>query len=246
MYRENGLFVNWMELEELKQKFHEPFSDEDTETYKKDLGKWRESSKGWSNVARHQLLSAVMTETISELLEMPKEKIQWLTNVSLTHDVDKRRQQENGSKETVINYELNRNEKPLVATSSNFTDFDNWDLPEIILRYVDSSVGEAANQTSAGQWFGARDSKHLPDVVIFPWRQRVEMFKQNKVEEGEKGLSLYGMTTWEKLEKIMLSIEAHLFSAIIENNLDLAERYTDPSQLAELVEARIHEKISNS
>ncbi|HCS78972.1 TPA: hypothetical protein DIV55_04490 [Patescibacteria group bacterium] len=205
-----------------------------------------EGSRGWRNVARHQLLSAVMTETLSELLGRSPEEIDWLINISLIHDVDKRRQQEKVSKEAVITHELNREEKPLVATGSNFTGFDTWELSEFILRYVDSSVGENPKQDTAGVWFGARDSRHLPDVVILPWRQRIEMFKQSKAEEGEKGRPFYDMTTWEKLEEIMKTIESNLFSLILDKNPDLAESYTSSSQLTELVEDRIHEKILNS
>jgi len=246
MYRENGLFVDWKELEKLKQKFYDPLSDEDKEKYKKDSEKWRESSKGWSNVARHQLLSAVMTETMSELLGMPEEEIKWLTNLSLTHDVGKPREQGELTKEQEIEYELKKSQRPLVATSSNFTGFGDWGNDEYILRYVDSSVADKPNQDTTGHWFGARDPSKLPPVIIQPWRQRIEMFKQNKVAEGEMGRSLYGMTTWEKLEEIMITIESNLFNQILEKNPDLVERYTSSSQLTELVEDRIHEKILNS
>src|SRR3989344_4512842 len=77
-------------------------------------------------------------------------------------------------------------------------------------------------------------------------RRRIEMFKQSKAAEGESGKSLYGMTTWEKLEEIMTTIESNLFNQILEKNPDLAERYTSSSQLTELIEERIHEKILNS
>jgi len=79
-----------------------------------------EGSKGWRNVARHQLLSAVMTETVLELLGMPRDESERLINLSLTHDVDKRRQQESLSREGVISDELNKSQRPLVATSTNF------------------------------------------------------------------------------------------------------------------------------
>lgn len=202
-----------------------------------------DGSEGWRNVAKHQLLSAVMTEAILELLEIPNDKSEWLTNLSLTHDVDKRRQQENLSKEEAIGYEAIKNEYPLVATSSNFRGFKDWDVYEYILRYVDSSVGEDPGQNSAGHWYGTRDPSNLPEIVILPWRQRLQMFKQNKVEEGENGVFLYGMTTWDKLEQIMTTIEDDLFQRIVESRPELAKRYTNPSQLTQLVEDRIHEKI---
>ncbi|OGM07839.1 hypothetical protein A3E15_03150 [Candidatus Woesebacteria bacterium RIFCSPHIGHO2_12_FULL_42_9] len=205
-----------------------------------------EGSKGWRNVARHQLLSAVMTETVLELLGMPRDESERLINLSLTHDVDKRRQQESLSREGVISDELNKSQRPLVATSTNFIGFSDWELPEFILRYVDSSIGENPKQSSAGHWYGVRDPKSLPEVVILPWRQRVQMFKANKADEGEKGMPLYGMTTWDKLEQIMVTIESDLFRRIIEKNPNLAKKYTTPSQLTGLIEDRIHEKILNS
>ena len=48
-------------------------------------------SKELRNVVRHELLCAVMTETIGELLNLPEDDIVNLTNVALTHDVTKRR-----------------------------------------------------------------------------------------------------------------------------------------------------------
>ena len=59
-------------------------------------------AKKWRNVARHQLLSAVMTQTIAELLWLSPKKVSELTNISLTHDVHKRREQEGHLQEEVI------------------------------------------------------------------------------------------------------------------------------------------------
>ena len=202
-----------------------------------------EGSRAWRNVARHQLLSAVMTETMSELLRMPEENAKRLTNLSFTHDVDKRRQQESMSKDQVITDESRKNARPLVATSSNFTGFNDWGLDEYILRYVDSSVGEDPKHEAVGHWYGLRDENKLPKVLILPWRQRLQMFKEFKKEEGEKGIPLYGMTTWDKLEEIMATIENSLFTRIIERNPSLAGRYDDPSRLTELIEVKIYEKI---
>ena len=205
-----------------------------------------EGSRAWRNVAKHQLLSAVMTETMSELLGMSQEKIGQITNLSLTHDVDKRRQHEKLSKDQVIADESRKNARPLVATSSNFTGFNSWGFDEYILRYVDSSIGENSKNSQAGTWYGARDENNLPEVLILPWRQRLQMFKESKKEEGEKGTPLYGMTTWDKLEEIMTTIENSLFKSIIEKNPGLSGRFNDSSQLTELIEERIHEKIMNS
>lgn len=206
-----------------------------------------EGAERWRNVAKHQLLSAVTTETMLELLGISGNHAKWLVNESLTHDVDKRRQQESQSKEEVIEEELlDKTKRPLVATTSNFTDSSNWGIDEYILRYVDSSVGDDPKHATAGRWYGGRDSSALPRVMLLPWRQRVQMFKDNKQEEGERGVPVYGMTTWEKLEQIMTIIEADLYTRIIQNNPDLAERYTDPSQLTQLIEDRIHEKILSS
>ncbi len=202
-----------------------------------------EGSAGWKNVARHQLLSAVMTETISELLDRTPGETERLTSISLTHDVDKRRQQESKTKGKVWIDELGRNEKPLVATGSNFTGFSEWGVDEHILRYVDSSVGE---EGTPSHWFGSRDPNNLPKVIILPWRTRVAAFKEYKVEEGEKGVPIYGMSTWDKLDEIMEVIEARLFNQIIERHPELAGKYTEPSQLTNLIEDRIHEKIMNS
>ncbi|MBI2405395.1 hypothetical protein HYV22_04455, partial [Candidatus Gottesmanbacteria bacterium] len=120
-------------------------------TYKEHGLLNEEGSRGWRNVARHQLLSAVMTQTILELLGRSPEEIERLTNISLTHDVDKRRQQESRTGEEVWKEEFNRSEKPLIVTGSNFTGFSDWGMDEYILRYVDSSIGEK----NAGHWFGA-------------------------------------------------------------------------------------------
>ena len=203
-------------------------------------------AKEWRNVARHQLLSAVMTQTVAELIKLPHDKVFWLTNVSLTHDVNKRREQEGHLKAEVIEKELHKDERPLVATSSNFTGFSEWGIYEYILRYVDSSVGEDPNDPNAGQWLGPRDPNTLPDVLIVPWRQRVKMFRENKEEEGKRGKELYEMSTWDKLEQIMTTIEQDLFGKIIKKNPDLAKTYTQSSRLTELVENRIHENIMSS
>lgn len=205
-----------------------------------------EGPESWRNVARHQLLSGVITETIGELLGMPVDKIEEITHWSLIHDVDKRRQQGGLSKTEVYIDEHQKTGRPLVATGSNFTDFASWGIDEYILRYVDSSVGEDHNQKTAGHWFGPRDPSDLPEVLILPWRQRIAMFKTNKQEEGQTGIRLYGMTTWDKLEQVMETIERSLFEKIIQNNPDLAGRYADHSQLTQLVEDRIHEKILSS
>lgn len=200
-----------------------------------------EGARGWRNVAKHQLLTAVITETVTELIGMSKEESERLTNLMLTHDVHKRREQEELTKEQEIEFELSRTQRPLIATGSNFTGFNTWGIEEFILRYADSSVGE--NST---HWYGARSPNNLPPVVILPWRERLEMFKQNKVEEGERGRELYGITTWEMLDKIMKTIEPDLFQKMIERNPELAERYTDHTQLTQLIEDRIHEKILSS
>lgn len=202
-----------------------------------------DGSKGWRNVVKHQLLSAVMTETISELIGRSSEETEKLTKISLTHDVDKRRQNEGLSKKGVIEDELKRSQWPLVATTSNFTGFPEWGIDEYILRYVDSSIGEK----NPGHWYGARDPNNLPPIVIVPWRDRVRGFKESKQEEGERGRILYdGMTTWDKLQQIMKIIETNLYEQIIVNNPDLVQRYPDPAQLTQLVEDRIHQKILNS
>src|SRR3989344_151475 len=200
-----------------------------------------EGSEGWRNVARHQLLSAVMAETLSELLGRTSEETAKITIDSLLHDVEKRRQQEGKSKNEVWKDEFSKNKRPFVATSSNFTGVSEWGDEENILRWVDSSVGEEVS----GHWYGSRDPKNLPPVVIVPWRDRVGGFKVNKIEEGELGREKYGMTTWEKLEQVMASIESNFFNRIIENHPELAERYTESAQLTELVEERIHQKIED-
>lgn len=202
-----------------------------------------EGSREWRNVARHQLLSAVMIETISELIVLPADKAERLVNLSLIHDVDKREQLERLSKEQVIKSEFDKKGRPLVAVSSNFTGFSEWGLAEFILRYVDSSVGENPNQKDTGDWYHKRDIDQLPEVMILPWRQRIQMFKENKVEEGERGVPLYGMTTWERLEQMMEIIEDNLFNKITKRNPDLVIRYNSSAQLTELIEGRIHEKI---
>ncbi len=201
-----------------------------------------EGSEGWRNVARHQLLSAVMAETLSELLGRTSEETAKITIDSLLHDVEKRRQQEGKSKNEVWKDEFSKNKRPFVATSSNFTGAADWGDEEKILRWLDSSVGEK----SAGNFFGVREPKNLPPVIIVPWRDRVAGFKINKVEEGDLGREKYGMSTWEKLEQIMTTIESGLFQRIIARNPELAERYNSPSQLTELVEDRIHERILSS
>ncbi len=198
-------------------------------------------SGGWRNVAKHQLLTAVFTETIAELVGLPEEESTRLTNLMLTHDVDKRREQEGLTKEQEIELEFRKSGRPQVATSSNFRDFSDWGIAEYILRYADSSAGD-----TSGHWYGPRERGSLPDVVILPWRERVQLFKDTKQEEGERGIPVYGMTTWEKLEQMMTKIEADLYSRIIQNNSNLAERYTDHTQLTELIEDRIHEKILSS
>ena len=72
------------------------------------------------------------------------------------------------------------------------------------------------------------------------------MFKENKKEEGERGMPLYGISTWDKLEEVMTTIEQDLFKQIIEKNPNLAKTYTQSFQLTELVENRIHENIMRS
>lgn len=202
-----------------------------------------EGSESWRNVARHQLLSGVITETVTELLGMPTDEVKKLTHLSLIHDVDKRRQQEELSKTGVYIDESQKNGRPLRATGSNFTDFDNWDIEEYILRYVDSSVGEDPHHKTAGHWYGPRDPSQLPKVMILPWRERLAMFKANKIEEGERGIPLYGMTTWEKLEQMMTIIESGLYRKIIQNHPELSKKYPGPTSLTQLIEDRIHEKI---
>ena len=105
---------------------------------------------------------------------------------------------------------------------------------------------EDPNDPNAGQWLGPRDPNTLPDVLIVPWRQRVESFRKNKEEEGERGKELYGVSTWDKLEEVMITIEQDLFKQIIGKNPDLAKTYTQSFQLTELVENRIHENIMRS
>ncbi len=205
-----------------------------------------EGSKSWRNVARHQLLSGVITETAAELIGLPSDETKELTHWSLIHDVDKRRQQEELSKTGVYIDESQKNGRPLVATGSNFSDFSNWGIDEYILRYVDTSVGEDPKHQTAGHWYGPRDPSQLPKVMILPWRERLAMFKANKVEEGERGREKYGMTTWEKLEEVMETIEQSLFEKIIVKNPELSEKYDNHSQLTELLEDRIRQKILDS
>jgi len=201
-----------------------------------------EGSEGWRNVVRHEVLSAVMTETLSELLGRTQEETERITHFSLIHDVDKRRQQDSKSKNEIWLDELGKTEQPLVGTGSNFTDFENWSDETRLLRFVDSSIGEE----SGAHWYGPRDPKNLPPVIIIPWRDRINGFKENKREEGEKGIELYGMTTWDKLEEVMTTIEHDFYTRIIEAHPDLAEKYPQENQLAALIEDQIHEKILNS
>lgn len=200
----------------------------------------KEGSRGWRNVARHQLLSGVMTETIMELMGSSGEDTKRLTHLSLIHDADKRVQQENQEELAIIREALGKNDFPLAATGSNFTDFDHWDVGSRILRYVDSSVAEEGFANT----FGARDAGSLPKVILVPWRERVQGFKDSKVDEGELGRAKYGgITTWEKLEQIMNTIEQDLYDRIIQRHPNLAERYPDHSYLTQLIEDRIHQKI---
>lgn len=234
------------EFEAKKRKYFQDFMVRhlaEARLYKQQGLLNEDGSRGWRNVARHQLLSAVMTETVAELIGIPEEQSKRLTNLSLIHDVDKRRQQEGHSKMEVIFDESKKSERPLVATGNRFEDFPNWGTEEYILRYVDSSIGEDPLHRTAGHWHSARDPENLPAVMILPWRERLAMFRSNKKEEDKTGIAIFRMPTWDKLEQIMTAIENDLFRRIVESRPELAKRYTNPSQLTQLVEDRIHEKI---
>lgn len=199
-------------------------------------------SDGWRNVARHQLLSGAVTETIMELIGATEDDTKKLVHLSLVHDGDKRRRQEGRPEIDIIREEIGKNDFPIAATGSNFAGFSNWELDARVMRYVDSSIGEEGLANT----YGARDPKNLPKVILVPWRQRLQGFKDNKVEEGELGREIYGMTTWEKLEEIMGIIEKDLYDHIIERQPELAASHPQPSDLTNLIEARLHEKILES
>lgn len=197
----------------------------------------------YKNIARHQLLSGVMADTICELMDLDNPLRSNITHYALIHDVQKRRVIERKNKLVMVSLEFKKNYKPLVATSSNFRDFEQWTDAEYILRYVDSSVGEDSKHAQFGQWSEKRDPGNLPKVLIVPWRERVESFRKYRKEQGELGKTIYGISTWDKLEQIMLIIENNLFVRIINKNTRLAKFYSNSSSLTELIEEQIHKRI---
>jgi len=186
----------------------------------------RHTERSWRGVVRHQLLSAAMAETMGELLGLPPETIDSLTRHSLTHDIDKKDQNERMTREEIMAEEFEKGGYLVRATGTNFRGFDQWDTLEYILRYVDSSVGDKEGTAH-----------------ILPWRERVADLRRRKADEDAIGQDAYGMGTWGKLEQIMGVVERKLHADILARNPSLAARYPDSSFLTQLVEDQLHQKI---
>jgi hypothetical protein len=208
----------------------------------KVLGK---DSKGWRNIAEHCFVAGIMAETLANILNFSATDRKEVTSAALTHDAQNRLEKEatkssevilpNGR--IVIKQEdkneaiLERTKQGLArVTGNDWRDFDLWGIKEKVLRYVDSSIGENAEGKAA----------------IVDWRWRIEDLKKRKPQlHTQEGILLYGIPLYDKLAQLMEVIEKELYNQIIANNPRLAEKYTTPASLIELVKNSFFENINS-
>lgn len=205
-----------------------------------------QESRGWRNVAEHCVLAAVMTHTLGKLAGMSERELTQLTHVALIHDWDKRLSKEKSEKgretdESGIVHIESDPEKLLKleedkhgwlrVTGNDWRDIDSWSLPEKILRYVDSSIG----QTGDGK----------ADIV--DWRIRVVDLKKRYPEINAKvGADLYNMSLYDRLAEVTDNVEGDIFKTIIEHNPVLNAKYPDQRSLRQLIGDTITSEIETN
>jgi hypothetical protein len=199
-------------------------------------------AKGWKNVAEHNLLAGVMADKIGKLVGLEDDERTELVSVAATHDWDKRREKESrktGEKDGFIKYdvkkeieaETNKGEGLVRVTGSDWSDFDTWGMPEKILRYVDSSLGQTPDNHA--------------DIV--PWEARLEELGRRHKEVNEtQGNQMYGMLLYDKLAEITRRIEIDIYNAIIGKHPELQKEYTQPVDLSQLIRDQIEQDIKNT
>lgn len=175
----------------------------------------------WRGIVRHSLIGAAVVETLCILLKTEEHHTNYLVKTYLLHDKEKREQLDTMQMPQIIEDE-NKKKGVLRATGNNFTDFESWGTDEYIFRFADSSAS----------------------TKLTRWRERIADFKTQKKEENEKGKSWYqGTGTWDKLEEIMGIIENDLYQKIVSKNTSLTDEYPDKTNLSELIEDKLIQRI---
>lgn len=200
------------------------------------LGK---DSKGWRNVAEHNLLAGVVANKIGRLVCLSEADLNELTSVAATHDWDKRlekekvkiRQEEDQSGSIIVETDIDKellledDKKGLVrVTGNDWRDFSTWGLEEKILRYVDSSIIPTTNG----------------HVDFVNWRLRIDDLRsRHSVADTKAGMALYGIPLYDKLAEITSQIERGLYARVIEINPNFQEKYPNESSLSDLIKENI-------
>lgn len=192
----------------------------------------------WHRPANHQIVAAVMTIGISDLIKLdPKVDIVY---TAATHDEDKKKQLTTMTRDEIIQHESQQNGPYKRATGTDFSQFDDWSLEERILRYVDSSLGEEdiVNYTdSKGKTHTLKSKRTVSKIV--PWRQRVAGFKESKPDENQDG-------KWDRLYEITEQIEEELYQRTIEVNPGLAMMYPNHANFSQMVVDYIEYEIDQN
>lgn len=208
------------------------------------LGK---ESRGWRNVAEHCILAAVMASTLGRLVGLSQNELTQLVHVALIHDWDKRKSKEATLKSQAVSSSglvqiesysdrLIQSEATkhgwLRVTGNDWRDIDQWELPEKILRFVDSSIG----QTDDGK------------TDIINWQSRIDNLAERYPQINQKvGDKLYGgKPLYKKLAEVTVRIEADLYALITSRHPKLKEKYSEQSMLKELVRDTIYVDIAQT
>jgi hypothetical protein len=207
------------------------------------LGIGIEDSRGWRNVAEHNLLAGVIADRICELSGLPASDRMEVTSAANTHDWDKRIEKEclkiGSAKQgrlTVLQVDVIgtvRKERAkcglIRVTGQDWRDFRTWGLKEKILRYVDSSL----DQTLDGH----------ADFV--DWNMRIANLGKRHPDINKESGSIYGegALLFDRLAEITEEIERDLYEIIIDKNPQLTQQYPRAETLGRLIRDHVTTEI---
>lgn len=218
-------------------------------------------SEGWKNVAEHNLMAGVLVDILAELLKLPREQRDLAVSEALIHDDDKRGQKE-AINAAMVDIDPSLQPQARVAmlrelegdkfglrrvTGIDLRDFDGWSISEMILRYADSNLATAMFTSRQASGPYSKDGLVEKETIV-DWRKRLaRLSKRNPEYDQTIGNELYGgIPLFTRLAEITETIEARLHVEILKVHPELAQKYSEPCSLNDLLRAKLYERIANT
>jgi hypothetical protein len=209
-----------------------------------------EDSRGWENLAEHNIVAGVIARKLGELVGLSAEKLKDVTFYAATHDWDKRidierakvgeETEEGGIKNVIwdakVIMESERSkEGPTRVTGDDVRDYGTWEMTEKIIRFTDSSLMDESGHTKV-----VSIDDRFDDLIK-------RMAKKSPGYNKIQGEAIYGKgkLLYDEIKTRSEWAEGEIYAEIHQRHPELTEKYSGPGLLYKLVTEKIVEDIDS-